>query len=84
MTSEVIAYQPKEACRVLGVGMTTLYSLIGAGLLPAKKAGAKTLIPADGLKAYLDSLPDAPITTGQGRGNPPGFQPRQTATTPAN
>lgn len=77
MISEVIAYQPKEACRVLGVGMTTLYSLIGAGLLPAKKAGGRTLIPADALKTYLASLPNAPITTGQGRGNPPGFQPKR-------
>lgn len=67
MTSEIIAYQPKDAARVLGIGLTSLYTLIGSGALTAKKAGGRTLIPADSLRRYLDALPNANITTGQPR-----------------
>ncbi|MDR3524063.1 MAG: helix-turn-helix domain-containing protein [Acetobacteraceae bacterium] len=65
MPTDVIAYQPKDAARVLGIGLTKLYELIGAGDLPAKKAGGRTLIPADALRSYVDNLPAASIRTGQ-------------------
>jgi excisionase family DNA binding protein len=83
MSPEVIAYQPKEAARVLGLGMTSLYALISAGKLRAKKAGQRTLITAESLRGYLDSLPDADIRTGQNDARARGFQPRA-VTNPAN
>jgi hypothetical protein len=39
--------------------------LIGAGKIEARKAGNRTLIPADSLRAYIASLPLADIRTGQ-------------------
>ena len=80
--SEIIAYTPKDAARALGIGLTSLYELIGAGLVVAKKAKGRTLIPAASLLAYLEALPAAEITTGQpGPKRAKGFQPRQSDTT---
>ena len=78
MDTAVLAYQPKDAARILGIGVTKLYILIGAGELPAKKAGGRTLIPADAIRAYFDNLPNASIHTGQpaqpGNGRRRGIQ----------
>ncbi len=60
-----IAYPPKEAARLIGVGLTKLYELIGTGELPAKKAGGRTLITAAALHTYIARLPAAEIKTGQ-------------------
>jgi len=62
---EPIAYAPKDAKRILGCGLTFLYAEISAGRLEARKAGKKTLIPADSLRAYLAALPKADIRTGR-------------------
>jgi hypothetical protein len=43
----------------LPFGRTKAYSEINAGRLKAVKVGAKTLILADELKRYLNSLPAA-------------------------
>ena len=63
--NEVLAHTIADAAKVSGIGRTTLYELIGAGKIEARKAGNRTLIPAESLKAYLDSLPPATIRTGQ-------------------
>ena len=60
-----IAYSPKDACAVLGIGLTTLYLEIARGHIEARKAGNRTLIPAVSLLRYLDALPDANIRSGQ-------------------
>eukprot|EP01037_Dinobryon_pediforme_P005931 gene5931-6001_t len=52
-----------NAARVIGAGLTTLYALIGAGKIVAKKSNGRTLIPAESLRAYLANLPDADIGT---------------------
>lgn len=59
--SEVLAHTIIEAARISGLGRTTLYELIGAKKLDARKAGNRTLITADSLKNYLATLPSADI-----------------------
>ena len=54
-----------EAMRYAKVGRTKLYELIAAGKLDARKAGSRTLIMADSLRAYIENLPPADIRTGQ-------------------
>lgn len=62
---EVLAHTIADATKVSGLGRTTLYEAIGAGKIEARKAGGRTLIPADSLRAFLASLPAADIRTGQ-------------------
>lgn len=57
----------KKTCDLTGLGVTSIYSLLGQGKLRAKKAGARTLVTGESLAAYLASLPDAVITTGSRR-----------------
>ena len=54
-----------QSTAATGLGRTTLYCLIGQGKLDARKAGGRTLILAESLRLYLESLPTAPIRTGQ-------------------
>ena len=61
----VLAYTILDAAKASGLGRTTLYELIAAGKIEARKAGARTLIPADSLRRYIASLPAANIRTGQ-------------------
>jgi excisionase family DNA binding protein len=63
--TNAIAYTIPDAVRVSGIGRTTLYKLIGAGEIEARKVGNRTLIPADSLRAYIDTRPAADIRTGQ-------------------
>ena len=63
------AYSPKDACLQIGCGLTFLYGEIADGRIEARKAGNKTLIPAESLRAYLESLPKANLTTNQRRQN---------------
>jgi excisionase family DNA binding protein len=56
-----LAYTILDAAKASGLGRTTIYALIAAGRLEARKAGARTLIPADSLRRYLASLPPADI-----------------------
>jgi excisionase family DNA binding protein len=57
MANEPLAYMPRDAARLAGVGRTFLYLEIKAGRLRARKAGARTLIAADDLRAWLEALP---------------------------
>jgi excisionase family DNA binding protein len=63
--SAVIAHTIADAARVSGLGRTSIYELIGAGKIEARKAGNRTLIPAESLRAYIANLPPATIRTGQ-------------------
>jgi excisionase family DNA binding protein len=46
-----------EACRILGVGRSKLYTLIAAGELTVRKVGRKTLIPRTELEGFAARLP---------------------------
>jgi excisionase family DNA binding protein len=61
--SDVLAHTIAEATKVTGLGRSTLYEAIGAGKLEARKAGGRTLIPADSLRAFIAGLPSAEIHT---------------------
>lgn len=53
-----VAYRPRDAARVLGIGRSRLYELIAAGEIRARKVSPQiTLIPRAELERYLDSLP---------------------------
>ena len=53
------AYTIAEVARLTKRGRSTIYELISAGQIKAKKAGAKTIVLEDDLRAYLTNLPDA-------------------------
>jgi len=48
-----LAYSPQEACRVLSIGMSSLYLLIREGKIETRKLGRRTLIPAASLHRLL-------------------------------
>jgi excisionase family DNA binding protein len=50
-------YSPRETENILGVSHATLYRLINAGRLDARKVGGKTVITATSIEAFLASLP---------------------------
>ena len=54
-------YSPKDTRRILGVSHAHLYRLIGAGALDARKIGAKTVITAASIAAFLAALPRARV-----------------------
>ena len=55
--SDNIAFSVREASRLLGIGRATLYVAMSEGKIPAVKFGKRTLIPAQGLRDWFDSLP---------------------------
>jgi hypothetical protein len=54
-------YHIIEACAVSGLGRTRLYEEIACGRLDARKLGSKTVITAESLRKYTESLPPARI-----------------------
>ncbi len=55
-----------ESCQASGLGRTKIYEAIGSGKLIAKKAGRRTIILPENLKAYLENLPAAVFASGEG------------------
>lgn len=54
-----IAYRPREAARILGIGRSRFYELLAAGEIRARKLGHITLVPRAELERYLEQLPPA-------------------------
>jgi excisionase family DNA binding protein len=48
-----------DVTKTTGIGRTTLFALIRDGKLPARKIGARTIVLADDLKRFLETLPKA-------------------------
>ncbi|CUU15687.1 helix-turn-helix domain-containing protein [Bradyrhizobium barranii] len=55
--NDIFAFSPDEAAHRAGVGRTLIFSEIKRGRLEARKAGARTIITAEALKAWIKSLP---------------------------
>lgn len=54
---QVLLLPTKDAFAALGVGRTTGFRLIAEGKLTARKLGGKTLVEADAMRRFVDSLP---------------------------
>jgi hypothetical protein len=50
-------YSPRETESILGISHASLYRLIGAGRLDARKLGNKTLITAASIERLVTELP---------------------------
>lgn len=57
MLEDRMALTVKETVRVTGLTRSRLYRLFAEGKLHPRSAGRQTIILADDLRAYLDSLP---------------------------
>jgi hypothetical protein len=56
---EPVLLPAEDAFAVIGVGRTKGFELIREGRLPARKLGSRTLVEAEGLRAFALSLPRA-------------------------
>lgn len=54
-----------DVCKLTGIGRTSIYSAIKDGKLRAVKCAGRTLVRAEDLRAFLDSLPV--LNTGSAR-----------------
>lgn len=48
--------RPRQACDMLGIGMTKLYALLKDGLLERRKIGGATVIPVASIDAFAAAL----------------------------
>jgi excisionase family DNA binding protein len=52
-STDKLGYSPEEACVVLGIGRSTLYSLIAKGQIQTRKVGRRTVIPVSSVRQLL-------------------------------
>ena len=69
---EKLAYTPEEAAAATGLGRTSIFEALRGGRLERRKAGARTLIPAKSLRAFLAALPRGGCEPEAARGYPGG------------
>jgi excisionase family DNA binding protein len=66
---EPLAYRINDACRVSGLGRTTIYEKLASGELLTKKVGGRRLVDAASLRALVSgqsgskSAPATPATS---------------------
>jgi excisionase family DNA binding protein len=53
-----LAYTIDEARKLMNVSISTIYREIKRGRIKVKKAGRKTLVPAESINTWLAELPD--------------------------
>lgn len=51
---DIIAVSINDAARALGLGRTSIYSLINDGKLEARKLGRRTLVTTQSIRALID------------------------------
>jgi excisionase family DNA binding protein len=56
-SAEPFALSIPDVIRLSAVGRSTVYKAIGAGDLPIRKVGRRTIILASDLKSWLEQLP---------------------------
>jgi len=56
--TDKLALSVREARKLLGIGQATIYRAMNEGKIPAVKFGKRTLIPTNGLREWLDALPN--------------------------
>ena len=56
---EPLAVTIPQACHLTGLARSSIYREIGAGRIKAVKAGKRTLLPMDSLRAWLAALPQS-------------------------
>src|SRR4051812_46285677 len=54
---ETLAVSISEACRIVGIGRSTLYEALARGEIEAAQAGRRTIIIVESLRRYLAALP---------------------------
>ena len=59
MNNARLAYSISEACNLLSIGRSTIYSAIKAGDLTSCKVGRRTLVTSDALKLWINNLPNS-------------------------
>lgn len=53
---ELLTVRIREACRITGIGRSKLYELIAEGEIEIIKVGAMTLVPVEGLRAFVETV----------------------------
>ncbi|MGO4170531.1 helix-turn-helix transcriptional regulator [Novosphingobium sp. YAF33] len=54
--TEPLAVRIPEACRLIGIGRSTLYKMIAEGDLKVVKIGGATLVPMKSLRGIIENL----------------------------
>lgn len=80
-STEPLFLNPANAAKKLGLGRGSIYSLLAAGHLRARKCGNRCLIDIPHALAYLNSLPLAVIKPHKGDAPADRLRPRRFAKT---
>ena len=57
--SDKLVYRPAEVQAALGIKNTKFWQLVKEGLLETRKLGGATVVPAESLRRFVESLPKA-------------------------
>lgn len=61
---DALLFSIQDTMRATGLPRSTVYRLLAEGALGARKAGRRTLVDADSVRAYVAALPAATFRTG--------------------